>query len=77
MNSSDSNPRKTIWRIVAAVLALVAFVVAALRFYAFASGQFPEDATVLSFVLGIFFPLSLSMIFGYAAWKGKGPGEFD
>lgn len=59
----------TILRVIAGIMTLVSLGVVGVRLY-FMSTQ---GAGGIMASLGLMFPLSLAMFFGYLAWKGKLP----
>ncbi|MFQ5937407.1 MAG: hypothetical protein ACE5LB_13470 [Acidiferrobacterales bacterium] len=68
---------RLIWRIAAGALAVLALALTALRLYTFTVHGPPEDTGDLALFLGIVFPLSLGLLFGYFAIIGKIPGKDD
>lgn len=62
-----------ILRIVAGVLALVSFVLVGLRLYGYSDQDIAMGSDSVMHSMRLLFPLSLGLLFGYLAWKGKFP----
>jgi len=74
------SPRSTtafVLRLIAGVLALVAFGLTGLRLYSLSVLGLLMGPDSLKYALGLLFPLSLGLIFGYLAWKGRLPFSQD
>lgn len=70
---NESRPGKTGLRIVAGILALAALVVTVVRVLAMDNSDVTQSSVPLINFLRIVFPLSVALLFGYVAWKGKFP----
>ncbi len=65
---------KTIWRLASGLLALVSLGIAALRLYGLAVAGPAPDASYVTSLFGVLFPLVLGLLFGFVAITGKMPG---
>ncbi len=64
---------RTLWRVAAGILAVLALGLTAIRVYYLSRLGPPEGSNDLVLMLGLIFPLSLGLIFGYLAIVGKIP----
>lgn len=64
---------KTILRITSGILAFLSLLLVGLRMYALSTTGILGSATIMH-VMGLMFPLSLALLFGYMAIKGRMPG---
>ncbi len=64
-------------RLIAGVLALAAFGLTGLRLYSLSTLGILMGPDSLRHAMGLLFPLSLGLIFGYLAWKGRFPFSQD
>jgi hypothetical protein len=72
MNTRPS--RTALWlRVVAGVLAMLAFCLTGLRLYHLSVQGIPMGADSIMPAMRLLFPLSLGLFFGYLAWKGRLP----
>ena len=71
--TSRHNKIAILLRVFSGALALIAFAISGIRGYGYlvAGPQWGAEGGII--ILGIFFPLSLGLIFGYLAVKGKFP----
>lgn len=71
----NTHPSRTaLWlRIIAGVLALLAFGLTGLRLYYLSMQGIPMGGDSIMPALRLLFPLSLGLFFGYLAWKGRLP----
>lgn len=60
-------------RIIAGILALLSFLLVGLRLYSLAGAGNTEEADDIMNMLRLLFPLSLGIILGYLAIKGRIP----
>jgi hypothetical protein len=76
---SDPSRRSTqlLWRIGAGVLGMFALALTAMRIYVVKVHGVSEGTGDLGAFLGIVFPLSVGLLFGYFAIIGKIPGKDD
>lgn len=63
---------KTLLRITSGILALLSLLLAGFRLYAISAGGLLESATIMH-VMGLMFPLSVTLLCGYMAIKGRMP----
>jgi len=75
----DSSRSKAVLllRLIAGVLALAAFALTGLRLYSLSVQGIPMGSDSVIPAMGLLFPLSLGLIFGYLAWKGRFPFSQD
>ena len=71
---SDADIIKPIWRIFSGILAALSLAVVAIRLYVAARSGLPEGTDEILFAMKLLFPLSVGLIFGYAAFTGQIPG---
>lgn len=64
---------RTLWRVAAGILAVLSLGLTAIRIYYLSKLGPPEGSSDLVLMLGLIFPLSLGLIFGYLAIVGKIP----
>ncbi len=60
-------------RIVAGILALVAFLLVGIRLYGYSGANIKMGSDAFIHSLRVLFPFSVGLIFGYMAIKGKMP----
>lgn len=73
MNTSRPSLVTLTLRIAAGFLALLSFVLVGLRLYAYSHADITLRSDHLTISLQLLFPLSLGLMFGYMALKGKMP----
>ncbi len=76
MDSSRSTVALVL-RLVAGALALAAFGLTGLRLYNLSVQGIPMGSDSVMPAMSLLFPLSLGLIFGYLAWKGRFPFSQD
>lgn len=64
---------KTILRVTSGILAVLSLLLVVLRMYALSASDMLGSATI-THTMGLLFPLSLALLFGYMAIKGRMPG---
>ncbi len=70
---SDQDKTALLLRIVAGILALLAFLLVGLRLYSLMGSGNTNETDDFMNMMRLLFPLSLGMIFGYLALKGRIP----
>ncbi len=70
----DANIIRSIWRIFSGILAAFSIAVVATRLEVAARSGLPEGTDEILFAMKLLFPLSVGLIFGYAAFTGQIPG---
>jgi len=73
MSESQTDHTKLWLRISAGVLAVATLLLVVLRSLAIVNGNMLAGGDAFVHVLRLIFPLSLSLLFGYVAWKGSLP----
>ncbi len=70
---TDQDKTALLLRIVAGILALLAFLLVGLRLYSLMGPGNANETDEFMNMMRLLFPLSLGMIFGYLALKGRIP----
>jgi hypothetical protein len=63
---------KAVLRITSGILAFLSLLLVGFRMFAFSEASAPNSATIQD-MLGLVFPLSVTLLFGYIAIKGRMP----